>query len=155
MVYKAGGSRQYHGGSKTPTYRSWISMISRCCHEKDPAYKYYGGRGIKICENWFEFKNFIADMGERPIGTTIDRKNSDLNYEKNNCQWVSRKEQTRNRKATKMTLDLAIVLVRMKSDGIRTPIIASHFKIAERTVQNIVSGKRWPEALQKVLEQLN
>lgn len=83
-----------HGMNGTPTHNSWLSMRRRC-NSNDPR---YGGRGITICERWSSFVNFLADMGERPTGTSIDRKDNDGNYEPNNCRWSTPKEQAANRR---------------------------------------------------------
>ena len=83
---------------RTPTYSSWENMIQRCYNPNSVNFKYYGGRGISACDRWRTFKNFLADMGERPAGKTLDRKNGNGNYEPANCQWSTRKEQGRNRR---------------------------------------------------------
>lgn len=62
-----------HGLSKNPTYHSWASMLDRCRNNKNAVYKDYGGRGIKVCESWFDFRNFINDMGLIEKGMTIER----------------------------------------------------------------------------------
>ena len=90
-----------HGMSKTPTFSTWRGMINRCRNQNYPNYSLYGGRGIMVCERWLKFVNFFKDMGEKPEGLTIDRKNNDLGYFKDNCRWTTRAEQSRNQRPSK------------------------------------------------------
>lgn len=85
-----------HGLHRTPTYHSWQSMIGRCSYPSQRHYREYGGRGIKICERWMTFANFLADMGERPLGMTLDRENTNGHYEPDNCRWATPIQQARN-----------------------------------------------------------
>src|SRR5262252_3681933 len=78
-------------------YNSWVCMRRRCQDEKHHKYKNYGARGIQVCERWQVFENFLADMGMRPEGCTLDRRDNDGNYEPGNCQWAAPKEQAQNR----------------------------------------------------------
>ena len=98
-----GNYRHGHRGStrKSPTYRSWTSMRTRCTNGKDNNFNFYGGKGIEICERWWTFEGFLEDMGERPPGKTLDRINPDENYTPENCRWATPKEQTDNRRLRK------------------------------------------------------
>lgn len=93
-----------HGSSKrgaeTPTYRTWKAMWARCTNPNVPHWKDYGGRGITICERWRSFENFLADMGDRPEGRSIDRIDVNGNYEPSNCRWATALEQRHNRRDT-------------------------------------------------------
>lgn len=73
-------------------------MVQRCTNENNIGYKNYGGRGITICARWLSFKNFMEDMGKKPAGWTLDRKNNDGPYCKKNCRWATRKQQAQNRR---------------------------------------------------------
>lgn len=88
-----------HGQTDSPTYRSWKAMIARCEYPKTRGYRYYGGRGITVCKRWRNsFLAFLEDMGERPEGTSLDRIDSDSNYEPGNCRWATAVEQRANRR---------------------------------------------------------
>ena len=73
-------------------------MRQRCLNPNRPDYPRYGGRGITICEQWSSFNQFLADMGERPPGTSLDRKDNEAGYEPGNCRWATPMQQTANRR---------------------------------------------------------
>jgi hypothetical protein len=84
----------------TPTYRSWASMVQRCTNPKRKDFLRYGGRGISVCDRWLKsFSAFLADMGERPPGTTLDRIDNNGNYEPGNCCWSTISEQNYNQRS--------------------------------------------------------
>jgi hypothetical protein len=72
-------------------------MRARCFTPGSTGYEYYGGRGITVCERWDVFENFVEDMGERPPGMTLDRRDGNGDYEKGNCRWATKLEQVQNR----------------------------------------------------------
>lgn len=87
--------------SGTPTYVVWEAIQQRCLNPNNPAYPQYGGRGITVCQRWLGrpgFQNFLADMGERPGGTSIDRIDNEGNYQPDNCRWATPVEQRANQR---------------------------------------------------------
>jgi hypothetical protein len=91
-------------GRKSPTYLIWKGMRQRCLDPRAKKYPLYGGRGVSICERWsgeHGFENFLADMGERPPGLSIDRIDPDGDYEPQNCRWATASEQRRNQRRTR------------------------------------------------------
>ncbi|MFZ9497691.1 MAG: hypothetical protein ACO265_05675 [Polynucleobacter sp.] len=89
--------------SVSPTYNSWVNMVSRCHKPYSAKYPNYGAKGIFVCDAWRNsFANFLKDMGERPPNTTIDRIDGTKGYDKENCRWASIKDQQRNTKANRI-----------------------------------------------------
>jgi len=87
-----------HGMSNAIIYRIWAAMIQRCNNSNDKDYHNYGGRGITVCDEWLSFEGFFADMGQRSEGLTLERKNNELGYFKENCCWATPIEQSRNQR---------------------------------------------------------
>ena len=90
------------GFSKTKTYKVWQQMKHRCNNPANKRYQRYGGRGIGYCRSWEDFSLFLADMGEAPHGCSLDRTDNDADYNKENCRWVSMKEQVKNRRGRRV-----------------------------------------------------
>lgn len=90
--------RYVHGMRHSKLYNVWNSMRSRCENPNVATYENYGGRGICVCDRWKEFANFYADMGEPKRGQTLERIDNNRGYEPENCVWVSRTAQGRNKR---------------------------------------------------------
>jgi hypothetical protein len=90
-----------HGLRYTPTYNTWQRMKQRCYDKNYPDYPDYGAKGITICARWMRVENFVADMGMRPAGKTIDRIDNTKGYFPGNCRWATPREQTLNRSMTR------------------------------------------------------
>lgn len=86
------------GYQKTSTYTIWNMMRERCNNEKATSYPNYGARGINVCPRWDSFDNFLEDMGDRPEGYFLDRKDTDGEYSPDNCKWSTHQEQNRNKR---------------------------------------------------------
>lgn len=88
-------------GQASPTYNSWSSMVQRCTNPRYNGWHWYGGRGVKVCDRWLDFEAFLADMGHRPRGRTLDRIDNQRGYEPGNCRWATPREQGRNTRRCK------------------------------------------------------
>ena len=122
-------------GGMSSTYSSWVSMRSRCYDPDATGYKNYGGRGIRVCERWLQFQNFLADMGERPPLSTLDRIDNHSDYGPNNCRWSTRSEQASNRRdAIRITHDgeTANLAAWAKKLGIHKATLLSRYWRGER-----------------------
>lgn len=95
-ITKHGHSKR--GSGRTSEYITWCCMIQRCTDPQSDNWHLYGGRGVRICRRWRDFNKFLSDMGKRPKGKTLDRMNTNGNYEPKNCRWATPKEQAQNRR---------------------------------------------------------
>lgn len=97
--------KDYHGhaqkAGRSPTYNTWLGMRERCYNPHNVRYALYGARGIRVCTAWQTFSNFLADMGEKPVGYTLDRINPDEDYFPENCRWATYTEQNLNLRTRK------------------------------------------------------
>ena len=91
-----------HGFAHLPEYKPWTAMKYRCDNPNNSVYYKYGGRGIKVCNRWYDFALFMDDMGDRPDGTSIDRIDNDGDYTTENCRWATSHEQSRNKRSNRI-----------------------------------------------------
>lgn len=130
-------------GRRTSTYTTWEAMRRRCIDEKHDNFANYGGRGIKVCDRWLMFENFLADMGERPFGKTIDRREADGDYEPGNCFWATAKEQNRRRRAGKLNAEKVKEIRALREAGETMRSIAARYGVNSSTVSDVVHHKIW------------
>lgn len=137
-------------GKKSKEYLIWVGMRQRCNNKNSTSFKYYGGRGIKVCERWSKFENFIADMGPCQKDYSIDRINNNGDYEPSNCRWATIEEQLLNRRPTnykgiknpraKFTVE-QIKLIR--NDKRSQPTIARDFGTSQTNISAIKLRRTW------------
>lgn len=126
-------SKITHGMTKTKQYRSWSAMMQRCYNEKNTSYDYYGGRGIYVCEKWKDFSGFWEDMRVDYIdGMTLERLDLNSPYNRENCTWISKSQQTKNR-SLQSNNELGISNVRIIDKG--------GFKHMKATIRNTLENK--------------
>jgi hypothetical protein len=128
-------------------------MRQRCNNPNNPAYSNYGGRDIKVCKRWDEFRNFEADMGPHPgKGWSLERKNNDGNYKSRNCVWADRKTQNRNSRRVRLTPRMVAQVKKMfrpgmgqgnNRGGLTLAAIAQRFGVSTGAVAHVVYGRHW------------
>lgn len=94
-----------HGLAGSPTYNSWDSMVQRCTNPNATGFARYGGAGVAVCAEWLAFAAFLADMGTRPEGTTLDRRDNSLGYAPDNCRWATGRQQRMNQVRSTLSLE--------------------------------------------------
>ncbi len=137
-------------GEYSPTYHSWQAMLGRCRYIKRDKEDKYINRGIRVCDEWLNFENFLLDMGVRPEGTTIERKDNNKGYFKDNCCWATPTEQARNRRNTKLDYNKALEIARRMLAGEKASAIAKEYNISESLPREIHKGRTWRDAYDAV-----
>ena len=135
------GRHPNHGGrNPSPTYNSWRSMLQRCTNPNHTYYERYKGL---LCDEWFDFNSFIADMGERLVGTSLDRIDNTKGYCKENCRWATPEQQVRNRKYNVMSEELARNIRELYASGFRTTAISKILNISKSNTSNVLHKGYW------------
>ena len=135
------GNRFRHGMCNTTEYSCWMHILARCENPKDPAYHNYGARGIRVCARWHDFVLFFKDMGKRPKGLTLERKNNDGHYEPGNCIWTDRTDQAYNRRPYKLTRKQVEKIRQLVASGLTQREVATRFRVNASHISRIVHHK--------------
>ena len=125
-----------HGLHGSKIYNAYISMINRCYNEKNENYKNYGGRGITVCDRWkSSLEDFISDMGESDKGLSIERIDTNGNYEPNNCKWATQKDQARNKRNNN--------IIEFNGEKMCESAWAEYLNIKRSTLRNRLTIRGW------------
>lgn len=129
----------------SPEYRSWQLMKNRCLNRYCKDYRYYGGRGITLDPRWHEFDAFLSDLGRRPtLLHTLDRRDNNGHYNKDNCHWATRKEQARNRNYCRLTSQDAVdIRLLYKTGWLDQYDLAILYKVTQTSISQVVRGVTW------------
>lgn len=126
-------------------YGTWYHMIKRCTNEEHHNYHSYGGRGISVCDRWLDpengFSRFLADMGNRPQGFTLDRINNDGNYEPANCRWADSVTQARNTRHSKLKAHDVVDALKLLDRGMSQRAVARHYKCSPASIRRLVQNR--------------
>jgi hypothetical protein len=135
-----------HGGHKTRLYGVWCGMKNRCYYPGNVAFKWYGGRGVKVCDEWLhdfgKFRDWAESTGYRE-GLCLDRKNNDLGYSPENCRWVTTFWSTANRRGMRLKAADAYVVKDLVRRGVTPLVVAALYGITPAYVSSIKNGHAW------------
>ena len=143
---EAGRRSRKHGGWRTPEYEAWSGAKERCAIKPgQKSYEYYGGKGIKVCEQWrASFPAFLKDMGPMPApGYTLERLDNSQGYEPSNCIWLKRELQSRNRSCVLLSMEKAARIRAMRSSGCQMKEIASAVGVKLHNVKTVLHQGLW------------
>lgn len=117
--------------------------MARCYRTDDRDYRYYGARGIRVCDRWHVFEKFLEDVGTRPAGMSIDRVDNDGDYDPGNWRWATPTQQARNSRRVKLTPELAAAIRVVAAAGMKHDLLASALGIHRVSVDAIIRGASW------------
>lgn len=124
---------------RTPLYNCWVNMRDRCNNANRPDYCRYGGRGISYPPRWDRFENFVEDVGAGwSPGLTLDRRENDEHYSIDNCRWVTQQVQNTNTRTSKLTLQQAVEIRYLRSQGKRPMELARMYKVSPSIISNVL-----------------
>lgn len=149
FLKSCGCLRRKHGLFGSPTYVTWRSMIQRCTNPEMDGFRCYGAKGVMVCDRWAApggegFRAFLEDMGERPVGKTLDRIDNGLGYEPTNCRWSTLQGQALNKSSTKMdSVSVAQLRYLHQRFGIDEELLARTYGIGTSNVKSILRRRTW------------
>lgn len=139
-----GAANRTHGMTGTKTYVAWQEARKRCHSPTNQRYEYYGARGIVVCDRWRDsFENFLADMGECPIGLTLERLDNYKGYEPGNCVWATKEHQAQNKRTTIANPQMVRAIRARAAAGAGVQELATDYGMTDSNVYAIVSRQTW------------
>ena len=133
-----------HGKSYSKIYKIYKTMLNRCYNINQKSFKYYGNRGIKVCDRWKNsFTNFLQDMGNKPEGLSIERINNDGDYKPTNCKWATFNEQAHNRRNIKLSVKKADIIRKLHLKGVTSKLLSKKFNVDISSIRLVINMKTW------------
>ena len=129
------------GGRSSGTYITWQALVNRCTNLEAPKWVKYGKAGITVCARWRKFENFLADMGTKPDGFSIDRIDNNKGYTPRNCRWATPQEQGQNRSTNRLTV--ADVLFIRANPSLSAPALAKRLNVSRQVVRAAATRQTW------------